>query len=444
MTIRSQRTRFAKSGDVNIAYQVVGDGDFDLVYVPGWVSHVEEVWREPRFASGLERLASFSRLILIDRSGTGMSDPVTHPPTLEERAEEVHAVMNAVGSERASLLGVSEGGPMCAFFAASHPGRTRSLVLLNTYACLHRSAETPWGIPERANRAFIERIKIGWGEGVSAELFAPSLAGDAGFRDGWARMERYAVSPGMAPRLLDMASRLDVRDVLSSIQVPTLVAHRSGDRAIPVESGRYLARQIPQARLVELPGDDHFPFVGETEPLYAAIEQFLTGARVSVEPDRVLATVLFTDIVDSTRRIAELGDRAWADMLGRFQQLVRAEVEHFRGREVDNAGDGFFSSFDGPARAIRCARSVREHASALGLSVRQGLHTGECELIGGKPGGLSVHIGARVAARAEPGEILVSRTVRDLVVGSSLRFEDRGEGHELKGVPGSWQLFSAA
>ncbi len=438
------KTRFAKNGDVNIAYQVVSEGDLDLVYVPGWVSHVEEVWREPHFAEGLKRLASFSRLILIDRSGTGMSDPVVHLPTLEERAAEVRVVMDAVGCERASLLGVSEGGPMCAFFAASHPERTRSLVLLNSYARLHYSAETPWGIPEEAHRSFLARIEKGWGDGVSAQLFAPSLADDEVFRESWARMERYAVSPGTALRLLDMAGKLDVRDVLSSIQVPTLVLHRTDDRAISVEGSRFLAERIPSARLVELPGVDHFPFVGDTEPLFREIEHFLTGSCVAVEPDRVLATVLFTDIVDSTRRIAELGDRAWGATLERFYALVRSEVGRFRGCEVDTAGDGYLATFDGPARAIRCAQSLRDAVKTLGLSVRQGLHAGECELIRGKPGGLSVHIGARVAAKAAPNEILVSRTVRDLVVGSSLSFEDRGDAHELKGVPGVWQLFAAA
>jgi pimeloyl-ACP methyl ester carboxylesterase len=437
------KTQFAKCGDLNIAYQVVGEGDLDLVYVPGWVSHVEEVWREPRFAAGLKRLASFSRLILIDRSGTGMSDPVVQLPTLEERSEEVRAVMDAAGSERAALLGVSEGGPMCTFFAASYPERTRALVLLATYACMTRSAEMPWGVPTEARQSFIRLIEDTWGTGVSAQLFAPSLAEDEAFIESWSRMERYAVSPGTARRLLDMAGKLDVRDVLSSIQVPTLVVHRTGDRATPVEGGRYLAERIPGARLAEFAGTDHFPFVGDSAPLLDEIERFLTGSRVAVEPDRVLATVLFTDIVDSTRRIAELGDRAWAETLERFYGVVRGEVSHHRGVEVDTAGDGYLATFDGPARAIRCAQALRDAVKALGLSLRQGLHTGECEMIGGKVGGLSVHIGARVASKAEPDEILVSRTVKDLVVGSSLDFEERGDRHELKGVPGEWQLYAA-
>ena len=438
------KTRFAKTGDVNIAYQVVGEGDFDLVYVPGWVSHVEEVWREPRFAAGLKRLASFSRLILIDRSGTGMSDPVVHLPTLEERSEEVRAVMDAAGSERASLVGVSEGGPMCAFFAATYPERTRSLVLLNTYACMNRTEETPWGVSEEVARSFVEGVEDHWGEGMSARLFAPSLADDPAFVESWSRIERYAVSRGTARRLLDMAGKLDVRDVLSSIRVPTLVLHRRGDRATPVEGGRFLAERIPGARLVEVPGDDHFPFTGDTEPVFRELEHFLTGSSARVEPDRVLATVLFTDIVDSTHRIAERGDRAWAETLSRFYEVVRGEVSRFRGQEVDTAGDGYLAAFDGPARAIRCAQALRDGVKGLGLSLRQGLHTGECEMIGGKVGGLSVHIGARVAGQAAPDEILVSRTVKDLVVGSNLRFEERGDRHVLKGVPGEWQLYAAA
>jgi class 3 adenylate cyclase len=315
--------------------------------------------------------------------------------------------------------------------------------LLNSYARLQHSEETPWGIHDAAQRSFLARIEKSWGEGVSARVFAPSLAGDVAFLESWGRMERYAVSPGTALRLLDMAGQLDVRDVLSSIQVPTLVLHRTGDRAVSVEGARFLAARIPTARLVEVPGEDHFPFVGDTEPVFREIEHFLTGSCVVVEPDRVLATVLFTDIVDSTRRIAELGDRAWRATLERFYALVRSEVGRFRGCEVDTAGDGYLATFDGPARAIRCAQSLRDAVKTLGLSVRQGLHAGECELIRGKPGGLSVHIGARVAAKAAPDEILVSRTVRDLVVGSSLRFEDRGDRHELKGVPGAWQLFAA-
>jgi len=374
------RTRYARSGDLNIAYQVAGEGDLDVVYVPGWVSHVEEVWKAPYFSDFLYRLASFSRLILIDRSGTGLSDPVADLPTLEERADEVRAVMDAAGSERAALVGVSEGGPMCTFFAATHPQRTAALVLVNTYASLRRSQEIPWGVPEEASATFIREIEGHWGEGVSVRLFAPSLARDPVFLEAWGKIERYAVSPGTALRLLEMAAKLDVCDVLPSIRVPTLVLHRTGDRAVRVEGGRYLAERIPGARLVELPGEDHFPFAGDSEPFYDEIERFLTGSRRATEADRVLATVLFTDIVDSTRRVAEMGDRAWKSLLQRFYAAIRAEVERHRGREMDTAGDGYLATFDGPARAIRCAQAVRERVRELGLELRQGLHTGECEM----------------------------------------------------------------
>jgi pimeloyl-ACP methyl ester carboxylesterase len=437
------RTRYARSGEVNIAYQVVGEGELDVVYVPGWVSHVEQVWEEPHFASFLHRLASFSRLILIDRSGTGLSDPVAHLPTLEERADEVRAVLDAVGSERAALAGVSEGGPMCTFFAASYPERTSALVLVASYAAMKRSEEIPWGLPEHALQSFVSRVEPRWGEGISVDFFAPSLAGDAAFKTAWGKIERYSASPGTARRLLSMACQLDVRDVLSSIRVPTLVLHRARDRAMRVEHGRYLAEKIPGARYVELAGEDHFPFAGDSEPIYAEVERFLTGSHRSWEPDRVLATVLFLDIVDSTRRISEMGDRSWAGLLEHFYRVVRGETGRFRGREIDAAGDGFLATFDGPARAIRCARALREGVHKLGLEVRQGLHTGECEVIAGKLGGLAVHIGARVAGLAGPDEILVSSTVKDLVVGSDLAFEDRGR-HVLKGVPGEWQLHAAA
>jgi pimeloyl-ACP methyl ester carboxylesterase len=437
------QTRYARSGGVNIAYQVVGEGDLDLVFVPGWVSHVEQCWEEPHVAAFLDRLASFSRLILLDRAGTGRSDPVPHLPTLEERGDEVRAVMDAAGSERAALVGVSEGGPMCAYFAATWPERTRALVMLNTYAALKRSEEVPWGVPAEATADYVRLIEESWGSGVSVRTFAPSLAGDAGFLAAWGRIERYAVSPGTAPRLLGMAAELDVRGALSAIRVPTLVIHREGDRAIRVESAHYLAAHIAGARLVLFPGDDHLPYVGDAEAILGEIERFLTGSLRSAAPDRVLATVLFADIADSTRRIAETGDRAWKDLLARFYALVRSEVARFRGRELDTAGDGFLAAFDGPARAIRCAHALRAGVRGLGLELRQGLHTGECEVMGDKLSGLAVHIGARVAAEAKAGEILVSGTVKDLVVGSDLAFEDRAS-RVLKGVPGEWRLYAAA
>jgi pimeloyl-ACP methyl ester carboxylesterase len=437
------RTRYAKSGGANIAYQVVGGGDLDLVFVPGWVSHIEQHWEEPHFAAFLERLASFSRLILLDRVGTGLSDPAPQLRTLEERADEVRAVMDAAGSSRAALLGVSEGGPMSAYFAATWPERTGALVLLNSYAALRRSDEISWGASDQEIEENTRAIEEVWGSGRSAEVFAPSLARDREFVEAWSRIERYGASPGTAQRLIPMAAKLDVRGTLSSIRVPTLVLHRKGDRVIRVDHAHFLASRIHGAKLVLLDGDDHLPYVGDADPIHAELERFLTGKLRSAAPDRVLATVLFTDIADSTRRIAELGDRAWRDLLARFYAVVRSEVERFRGRELDTAGDGFLAAFDGPARAIRCAQALREGVEGLGLRLRQGLHTGECELLGDKLSGMAVHIGARVAAEAAAGEILVSGTVKDLVVGSDLAFEDRAT-RVLKGVPGEWRLFAAA
>lgn len=436
------RTRYVRNGSVYIAYQVVGEGPLDLVFVPGWVSHVEQIWEEPNFAHFLAGLARFSRLILMDRRGTGLSDPVSELPTLEERMEDVRAVMDAAGSERAALVGVSEGGPMCTLFAATYPERTGALVLIGTYASLRRDAQAPWAISDEAGQRFLDRVSLEWGQGLSARLFAPSLKEDAAFIARFGRLERFAVGPGAARRLLEVAFETDVRGVLSSVRVPTLVIHRTGDRATPVEGGRYLAEQIQGARLVELPGADHFPYIGNAERILSEVEHFLTGARRGPEVDRVLATVLFSDIADSTRRLSEIGDRAWAELLGRFYALVHEEMQRFRGVEIDRAGDGHLATFDGPARAIRCAASLRERVAELGLSLRQGLHTGECERVGDRLGGFAVHLGARIAGAARPGEILVSSTVKELVVGSSLSFEDRGL-HALKGVPGEWQLHAA-
>ena len=436
-------THYARSGDVHVAYQVTGGGGADLVFVPGWVSHVEHAWEEPSYAPFLERLAAFSRLILLDRRGTGLSDPVERLPTLEERMDDLRAVMDAAGSKRAFLFGISESGPMAALFAATHPERTAGLVLCNTFALGMRSADHPAGpwTPERA--ATLEAaIDAGWGTGVSARTFAPSRADDAAFVRSWGRFERRAVSKGAMRKIVAMAVDTDVRHVLGTIHVPTLVLHRSGDRPVPVEAGRYLAAAIPGARLVEVAGIDHFPWVGETESILGEVEHFVTGERRLVETDRVLATVLFVDIVDSTRQLAERGDRAWRELLGRFHALVTRQLDRYRGREVDRAGDGLFATFDGPARAVRCACAIRDAVAALGLEVRAGLHTGECEVQGTSVSGIAVHTGARICAGADPGEVLVSSTVRDLVAGSALRFADRG-AHELRGVAGEWRLFAA-
>ncbi len=437
----SPETRYAKSGDVHIAYQAVGQGARDLVVVPGWVSHVEYAWEEPSFSRFLRRLASFSRLILMDRRGTGLSDRVMDLPSLEQRMDDVRAVMDAVGSERAALFGISEGGPMCQVFAATYPQRTDALVLFGTFARYIRAPDYHIGMPAEALGKFAQRIEESWGRGFSADVFAPSLANDAAFRQSWARFERFAVSPAGFLALMRMLYETDARAVLPVIRVPTLVIHRQGDRVARVEGARYMAERILGAKYVELPGADHFPWVGDVDAILDQVEEFLTGVRHGSEPDRVLATVLFTDIVGSTERAVEVGDRRWRDILEKYYALVRQKLTQFRGREIETAGDGFLATFDGPARAIRCACSISEAVREAGVTIRAGLHTGECEVLGDKLGGIALHIGDRVAALAGPDEVLVSSTVKDLVAGSGLRFEDRGP-HALKGVPGEWRLFA--
>jgi pimeloyl-ACP methyl ester carboxylesterase len=434
-------TRYARSGDVNIAYQVVGDAPRDLVLVPGWVSNVEVFWDDPRVARFLERLASFTRLILFDKRGTGLSDRVADLPTLETRMDDVRAVMDAVGSERAALYGYSEGGVMCALFAATYPLRTTALVMHGSYARLRHGPDYPLGRTPEAQRAWIEDCQRGWGGPVGLDLRAPSLAGNDAARQWWARFLRLSASPAAAIALIRMNYEIDIRHVLPAIRVPTLLLHSVGDRAVEVDTGRYLAAHIAGAKYVELAGSDHLPWGEDADAILDEIEEFLTGVRHGPEPDRVLATVLFTDIVGATERAASLGDRRWRDVLEQHHAVVRRELGRFRGREVDTAGDGFLATFDGPARGIRCARALSDGVRTLGLEVRAGLHTGECEVMGDKLGGLAVHIGSRVAAAAGPGEVLVSSTVKDLVAGSGLRFQDRGL-QPLKGVPGEWRLYA--
>ena len=435
-------TRYAKSGEVSIAYQLVGEGRLDLVLVPGWVSHLDCAWEYPRFAEFGRRLASFSRAIFFDKRGSGLSDRISGVATLEERMDDVRAVLDAVGSKRAALLGVSEGGPMSVLFAATYPERTSALVLYGTMAKFTASADYPWGFPVETFEQLVGTLIESWGRPDSAviPLLAPTLAGDERFREFWARFERAAASPGAFAALMRMNAEIDVRHVLPTIRVPTLVLHRTGD-SISVDQGRYIAEQIPGAKYVELPGTDHLPAAGDFNALVDEIEEFLTGVRPVPESDRVLATVLFTDIVGSTERAATLGDRAWRALLDTHHGIVRRELERHRGREVGTAGDGFLATFDGPARAIRCAAAIRDGVRSLGIQIRAGLHTGECELMGDDVGGIAVHIGARVMATATPSEVLVSSTVKDLVAGSGLRFVDRGV-HGLKGVPGEWRLFA--
>ena len=434
-------TRYAHSGKVSIAYQVVGNGRVDLVFVPGWVSHIEYAWEEPSLAPFLERLASFSRLIFMDRCGTGLSDPVERLPTLEERMDDLRAVMDAARSERAFLFGISESGPMCSLFAATWPERTAGLVLCNTTARFMVAPDYSTGATQQQLERFLARCQAEWGTGITAKVFAPSKAGDEEFRRSWGRFERRSVSPSGMCKIVAMGADTDVRHVLPSIRVPTLVIHRRGDRVTPVEFGRYLADHIPGAKLTELAGEDHFPWVGDTDSILDAVQQFVTGTRPAPRIDRVLATVLFVDIVDSTRHLSERGDSAWKGLLQSFYKILRQELELFKGREINTAGDGLVATFDGPARGIRCAHAMSLGVHRLGIEIRAGLHSGECELVGDSVVGIAVHIGARVASKAAPGEILVSSTVKDLVAGSGIQFRDRGT-HELKGVPGEWRLYA--
>ena len=439
-------TSYATSGDVSIAYQTVGEGPIDLVLVLGFATHIELQWELPAFRRFAERLASFSRLILFDKRGTGLSDPVREAPTLEQRIDDVRAVMDAAGSERAAFFGISEGGPMSVLFAATHPERAAALVLHGAMARTTEAPDYPWATPADALReSAAEFLAPYWGrdpEGLLT-LFAPSVADDPQTQDFIARLERHSASPAMVRQIFEMFLDIDVRDVLGTIRVPTLVLHRRGDRVVNRRAGEYLASQIAGARYVELEGIDHAPWIGQADDVLGEIEEFLTGTRSAPEIDRVLATVMFTDIVASTERAAELGDARWRELLAAHQEALRRELGRFRGREVKTLGDGCLATFDGPARAIRCGRAIVDAARADGLDVRVGLHTGEVEAVDGDVGGIAVHIAARVGALADPGEVLVSGTVKDLVAGSGIAFEDRG-ARELKGIPDEWRLFAAA
>jgi len=443
-------TRYARSGDVNIAYRVAGEGPFDVVFVPGSGSHAELAWEVPAIRTRFERLASFSRLIHFDKRGTGMSDAVSAATPLETRMDDVRAVMDAAGSERAAVIGVSEGGPMSVLFAATYPDRAWALVLHGAMARLLRAHDYPWGPTEAEELEAIAGIAAHVGD-RQTRLKTIAREASPGATDeeitALATYFRNALSPGASEALARMNLAIDVRDVLPAIRIPTLVLHNIGDTWVEVGHGRYLAENIPGATYVELPDDGHVPWAAASGPYLDAMERFLrraweAGAWAESEPDRVLATVLFTDIVGSSERAAALGDRAWRELLEQHHELVRRQLVRFRGREVDTAGDGFFASFDGPARAIRCACAISESVRELGLDVRAGLHTGECELVDGKVAGIAVHTGARVASQAKPGEVLVSSTVKDLVAGSEITFEDRGL-HELKGV-GEWRLYAVS
>ena len=443
-------TRYAKTVDgVHIAYQVIGDGPIDLVFVASWVSNVERAWGEPRLARFFERLASMSRLILFDKRGTGLSDRVPDHavPSLENRMDDLRAVMDAAASSRAALFGWGEGGPMAVLFAASYPQRTFALALYGIYVKGVWAPDYPWAWTVEQCEEFLASTERGWGTQAHADdllrSWAPSAATDEEARRWWAEYLRASASPGAAVAVTRMCLDVDIQEVLSTIRVPTLVIHRTGDPHLLVEEGRYAAERIAGARLVELPGDDNFPWVGDQDAILDVTERFLDEVQdFEAELDRVLTTVMFTDIVGSTEKASELGDRQWRELLGAHDREVRSHLARFRGREVDTAGDGFLAIFDGPVRAVRCAQAIAEAMKPIGLEIRAGCHTGEVELEGDKVRGLAVHIGARVAAMAGPGQVLVSSTVKDLVAGSGLTFEDRGE-HELKGVPDRWRLHRA-
>jgi class 3 adenylate cyclase len=437
-------TRYARSGEVGIAYQVFGEGELDLVLAYPFLSHLDLMWESPALSHFLRRLGSFARVIVFDRRGVGLSDPAPGAPTLEERMDDVRAVMDAAGSERAALLGMSEGATMCMLFAATYPERTSALVLWGAMARSTAAPDYPWA-PERGAVEEAQEELIGpmWGQGATIEIFSPSLAADPRAREFQARFERQAASPMRVQQLFQMFLDTDVREALPLIQAPTLVLHRRGDHAVNYRAARWLTEQIGGSRYAELEGEDHFPWVGDSDAALAAIEEFLTGVRPGPASERVLATVLFTDIVDSTRLAGELGDRRWRELLEEHQELVRERLRRFEGREIKTTGDGFLAIFDGPTRAAECARAIVEDVPALGIEVRAGLHTGEVELMGDDVGGIAVHVAARIAALAEARTVLASRTVRDLAVGSGVDFRPAGR-HTLKGVAEEWDVYSVA
>ena len=435
--------RYARNGAVSLAYEVLGEGERDILVTFGWVGSFQSAWEHPAHARWLQRLATFGRVIMWDKRGTGLSDRMAPDrlPTLEERMDDLRVVLDAAGSEQAVAFGISEGAALSAMFAASQPDRVSALIVLGGFARTLRDKGYEWGATPEEAADFNRRVGETWGDNAYLlKLWAPSVADDPVAQQQWNRMLVFGGTPATAIAWLEMVQDTDVRHVLPTIRRPTLVIHRVDDRIVPVQHGRYLAEHIPGARYVELPRADHL-WWNEGDDILDEVESFLTGATADYEPDRVLATVMFTDIVDSTTRAAELGDRRWRDLVEEHDRLVRARLERYRGREVKSLGDGFLATFDGPGRAIRCASDLRDGVRGLGLELRAGLHTGECELAGDDLRGIAVNIGARVGASAGPGEVLVSQTVKDLVAGSGVDFEDRGE-HQLKGVPGSWRLYS--
>lgn len=437
-------TRYAHTDGSHIAYQLVGEGPFDMVFMSAWFSHVDGRWEEPSFARMLNRYASFSRLILFDKRGSGASDPLpTKTSTWEDWADDIRSVMDDAGSERAAIVGVGDSGPIAMLFAAAYPERVSALVVVNTAARFTTAPDYPWGRDPDDVGDFLKRAEESWGRGKGGmlDVFSPSKAGDPTYQQWWAKYQRMAAGPGTSTSVARLIFSMDVRQFLSAIQAPTLVIQRADLPMVAVEHGRYLGEKIPNAKYMELPGADYFIYLGDSD-VVDAIEEFLTGVRPEVEPDRVLATVMFTDIVGSTDRAVSMGDRRWREVLDTHDRLVRRQLDDFRGRLVKTTGDGLLATFDGPARAIRGTFSIRDGLKAAGIDIRSGLHTGEVEVRDEDVGGIAVHIGARVMSLANPEQVLVSSTVRDLVTGSGIKFIDRGE-HTLKGVPDKWRLFEA-
>ena len=435
-------TRYADSGGNSIAYRVLGDGPLELVFVTGFVGHLEVSFEYPAVRRFFDRLASFTRLVVYDKRGQGLSDRPGRPPTLEEGMDDLRAVIDAAGLQRPSIFGVSEGGPMALLFAASHPDRVASLVLYGTYARIMSVPGYDFGVDPDDFDGLIQLLRDDWGGPIAVPLFAPSLEGDNAFCDWWARFLRSGTSPSGAAGLISLYREIDVRHALPAITAPSLVLHKDRDLLVPYMHGEYLAGHIPGARYVELSGEDHLFFTEDSDGLLDEVEDFLAGTRASREPERRLATVLFTDIVGSTDRASSLGDRRWRDIAESHDSIVRRALDRHAGREIKTMGDGFLASFEGPARAIRCAQEIAREAERIGAPVRAGVHTGECDVVGNDLAGMAVNIGARVGALADAGEVLVSQTVKDLVVGSGIEFEDRGT-HTLKGVPGEWRLYAS-
>ncbi len=438
------KTRYAKSGDISIAYQVIGDGPTDVLFVPGFVSHLDLAWEDPLYAEWMTRLSGFCRLILIDKRGTGLSDRDVGESTLEERMDDLRAVLDAVGSKQCTVFGLSEGGALSMLFAATYPERVLRLILFGAYFSGMESPDFPAGGEQRRLLDdVLKGIQSSWGDGIMTRFIAPSLPVSPEIMDYSGRYERAAASPQAALRQLRWCKELDARPIATSLRVPSLILHRTDDKLVPVSAGRWLAEHIEGAQYLELPGDFHAPWIDRNLTVFNAVKEFVTGESGHAEPDRVLATVLFTDIVGSTERAAAVGDHAWRNLLSRHHTAVRKELPRFRGQEIDTAGDGFLAAFDGPARAVRCATAIRDAVKPLGIEIRAGVHTGECERHGEKLAGIAVHTGARVLSCAGPSEVWVSGTVRDLVAGSGLNFQDQGS-RALKGIPGEWRLFAVA